>query len=93
MPDGRATVANPPPAFDLPESALISAATDDVVAVYQALLQDYEAHNIGIYGASSGAHLAAQTLVWLQQNQLPRPGLPKAQPPWPATPWPLLAPC
>ena len=49
------------------------AATEDVVAVYQALLQDYPAQNIGIYGASSGAHLAAQTLVWLQQNKLPRP--------------------
>ena len=50
------------------------AATDDVVAVYKALLQDYDADNIGIYGASSGAHLTAQTLVRLQEEGITLPG-------------------
>ena len=50
------------------------AATDDVVAVYQSLLNDYRPENIGIYGASSGAQLTAQTLVRLQENNLALPG-------------------
>lgn len=49
------------------------AATDDVVAVYKVLLENYRAENIGLYGSSSGAILAAQTLVRLQQEQLPLP--------------------
>ena len=50
------------------------AATDDVVAVYQTLLQDYASKNIGIFGASAGAMLSAQTLVRLQRNSIPLPG-------------------
>ena len=49
------------------------AATDDVVAVYTDLLNDYSPEHIGIYGASSGAHLCAQTLVRLQEQGLPQP--------------------
>ena len=50
------------------------AATDDVVAVYQALLKDYRPEHIGIYGTSAGAILSAQTVVRLQQLGLPLPG-------------------
>ena len=49
------------------------AATDDVVAVYKTLLQDYRPENIGIYGSSAGAILCAQTLVRLQQEKIPLP--------------------
>lgn len=49
------------------------AATDDVVAVYQALLHDYLPENIGIFGASAGAILSAQALVRLQQKNMPLP--------------------
>ena len=49
------------------------AATDDVVAVYRALLQDYRPENIGLYGASSGAQLTAKTIVRLQEEKLPLP--------------------
>ena len=49
------------------------AATEDVVAVYRALLKQYRADRIGIYGCSSGAMLTAQTLVALVQADLPLP--------------------
>lgn len=50
------------------------AATDDVLAVYKALLQDYPAENIGLFGWSAGALLTSQTLARLQQEGLPLPG-------------------
>lgn len=49
------------------------AATDDVLAVYQALLKDYKPSQIGIYGSSSGAKLTAQLMVKLQTLNLPLP--------------------
>ena len=49
-------------------------AVEDVVAVYNALLKDYEASNIGIYGCSAGAMLTAQTIAKLLQDDLPLPG-------------------
>ena len=49
------------------------AATDDVVAVYQQLLQQYKPQDIGLFGTSAGAVLAAQALVRLQQQKLPQP--------------------
>ena len=50
------------------------AASNDVVAVYKALLQVYKPANIGIYGCSAGALLTAQTVALLQQEGLPLPG-------------------
>ena len=50
------------------------AATDDALAVYQTLLKDYQAKNIGLYGCSSGAMLCAQLLARLQTEELPMPG-------------------
>ena len=50
------------------------AATDDVVSVYDALLQDYTPEGIGFLGVSSGAQLTAMTLVRLQEQGLPLPG-------------------
>jgi epsilon-lactone hydrolase len=50
------------------------AATDDVVAVYRALLTQHAPQNIGIYGFSAGAMLTAQTVARLQSDELPVPG-------------------
>ena len=50
------------------------AASEDVAAVYKALLKTYKASNIGIYGCSSGGLLAAQSVAWIQAHGLPTPG-------------------
>lgn len=49
------------------------AATDDVAAVYQALLTEHAPQNIGIYGSSAGAFLAAQATACFLTRQLPIP--------------------
>ena len=49
------------------------AASDDALAVYRALLNTYPAQQIGIFGCSSGAMLAAQLMARLQQESLPKP--------------------
>jgi epsilon-lactone hydrolase len=50
------------------------AASEDVAAVYRALLKDYKPGNIGIYGCSAGGILAAEAVAWFQKEHLPRPG-------------------
>jgi acetyl esterase/lipase len=50
------------------------AASEDVAAVYRELLKTYRAENIGIYGCSAGGMLAAMSLAWFQQHDLPVPG-------------------
>jgi monoterpene epsilon-lactone hydrolase len=50
------------------------AASEDVAAVYKALLADHRPEEIGIYGCSAGGILAAQAAAWLQRQGLPRPG-------------------
>jgi acetyl esterase/lipase len=50
------------------------AASQDVAAVYRALLLRYPARNIGIYGGSAGGLLTAETIAWLGAHALPRPG-------------------
>lgn len=52
---------------------IFPAATDDIVAVYRALLQQYAPENIGIYGCSAGAVLSAQSMARFQQEGLPQP--------------------
>ncbi|MDB9953552.1 alpha/beta hydrolase [Porticoccaceae bacterium] len=49
------------------------AATDDAVAVYQALLKEHAPENIGVFGTSAGATLCAQMMVRLQECELPLP--------------------
>ena len=49
------------------------AATEDAVAVYRALLEDYSPPHIGIYGCSAGGLLSAQTIARLQREGLPAP--------------------
>lgn len=50
------------------------AASEDVAAVYAALLERYRPESIGIYGCSAGGIITAQSVVWLQHHGLPRPG-------------------
>jgi monoterpene epsilon-lactone hydrolase len=50
------------------------AASEDVAAVYGALLERYAPEAIGIYGCSAGAILTAQAVAWLAKAGLPRPG-------------------
>jgi acetyl esterase/lipase len=50
------------------------AASEDVAAVYRALLNDYPSQNIGIYGHSAGGALVGMVIAWLQRENLPPPG-------------------
>ncbi len=50
------------------------AASQDVAAVYQALLREYPSQNIGIYGCSAGGLLTAEVTAWLQTHHMPAPG-------------------
>jgi acetyl esterase/lipase len=50
------------------------AASEDVAAVYRALLTQYPAQNIGIYGCSAGGVLAGEAVAWFIHAKLPVPG-------------------
>jgi acetyl esterase/lipase len=58
---------------EAPES-VFPAASQDVAAVYAALLKDYSPKNIGIYGCSAGGILTAESVAWIVTHQLPKPG-------------------
>jgi len=49
------------------------AAVDDALAVYRAVLADHDARHVGIYGASAGGMLTAQTVVRIEREGLARP--------------------
>jgi epsilon-lactone hydrolase len=50
------------------------AASEDVAAVYKALLEHYKPKSIGIYGCSAGGILTAMAAAWFQEKNLPMPG-------------------
>jgi epsilon-lactone hydrolase len=50
------------------------AASEDVAAVYTALLKQYPAKNIGIYGCSAGGVLTGEAVAWMISKKLPVPG-------------------
>lgn len=50
------------------------AASEDVAAVYEALLADYQPENIGIYGCSAGGFITAEAVAWFLKEGLPVPG-------------------
>ncbi len=50
------------------------AASEDVAAVYKALLKQYRPEAIGLYGCSAGGVIAAQATAWFRGHGLPRPG-------------------
>jgi acetyl esterase/lipase len=49
------------------------AANEDVVAVYQALLKQYPAKNVGLYGCSAGGALTGQATAWMLDKKIPVP--------------------
>lgn len=55
-----------------PEHAF-PAASEDVAAVYQALLQQFRPRDIGIYGCSAGGILAAESVAWFAVHHIPQP--------------------
>lgn len=60
--------------YRLAPEHLFPAASEDVAAVYGALLARYKPENIGIYGCSAGGVLTAQSVAWFDAHGLPRPG-------------------
>ena len=50
------------------------AASEDVAAVYKALMKQYQPENIGIYGCSAGGVITAEAVAWFLKQQLPSPG-------------------
>ncbi len=50
------------------------AGVEDVATVFAALLTDYPAARIGIYGGSAGGALTAQAAAWLPAHGLPQAG-------------------
>jgi epsilon-lactone hydrolase len=50
------------------------AASEDVAAVYRALLKQHKPGDIGLYGSSAGATLTAMSMAWFQKEHLPNPG-------------------
>jgi epsilon-lactone hydrolase len=50
------------------------AASDDVEAVYKALLKQYKPADIGIYGCSAGGVLTAESVARIIHDHLPVPG-------------------
>ena len=50
------------------------AASQDVAAVYAALLKQYPATHIGIYGCSAGGILTGESVAWILSHSLPKPG-------------------
>lgn len=56
-----------------PEHAF-PAGSEDVAAVYNALLKDYPAKNIGIYGCSAGGILTGEAVAWFLAKKIPVPG-------------------
>ena len=50
------------------------AASEDVEAVYRALLKQYPAKNIGIYGCSAGGILTGEAVARIINQKLPLPG-------------------
>lgn len=54
--------------------AVFPAASEDVAAVYRALLKDHKPGRIGLFGCSAGGILTAQSLAWFDKEGLPMPG-------------------
>jgi monoterpene epsilon-lactone hydrolase len=50
------------------------AASEDVAAVYTALLRTYKANSIGIYGCSAGGILTGESVAAFRAKGLPNPG-------------------
>lgn len=49
-------------------------ASEDVAAVYRAMIDTCAPDKIGLFGSSAGGLLAAQSIAWFQKEELPLPG-------------------
>jgi acetyl esterase/lipase len=61
--------------YRLAPEFVFPAAVDDAERVYRALLEQYRAQNIGLYGTSAGAVLCSQLLVRLRRTRVPFPAV------------------
>lgn len=68
--------------YRMPPLHPFPAAVDDGVAVYQALLQDYAATDIAIFGASAGGGLTASVTIAARDAGLPLPAAVVLNTPW-----------
>jgi acetyl esterase/lipase len=59
--------------YRLAPAAKFPEASEDVAAVYRAVLRTTPANHVGLYGCSAGGLLTAQSLAWFQHQGLPRP--------------------
>ena len=59
--------------YSLAPDVKFPVASEEVIAVYNALLQDYPASAIGIYGASAGALLTSQVVAGLIKRNIALP--------------------
>jgi monoterpene epsilon-lactone hydrolase len=50
------------------------AASEDVAAVYSALLKSHRPRDVGIYGTSAGGVLTAESMAWIAAHGIPTPG-------------------
>lgn len=60
--------------YRMAPEAKFPAASEDVAAVYRALLEHHRPQDIGLFGCSAGGILAAEAVAWFQAHGLPRPG-------------------
>jgi epsilon-lactone hydrolase len=60
--------------YRLAPENVFPAASEDVAAVYRALIKTYRPQDIGIYGCSAGGVLTAEAIAWFNKVHLPMPG-------------------
>lgn len=60
--------------YRLAPEHVFPAASQDVAAVWRALLERYAPSALGVYGCSAGANLTAQSTAWMLRHDLPPPG-------------------
>src|SRR5665213_1286048 len=60
--------------YALAPEHVFPAASQDVAAVWRALLERHSPSALGVYGCSAGAILTAQSTAWMLRHDLPAPG-------------------
>ena len=60
--------------YRLAPENVFPAASEDVAAVYRALIKTYRLQDIGAYGCSAGGVLTAEAIAWFNKMHLPMPG-------------------
>lgn len=68
--------------YRMPPEHPFPAAVDDGIAVYRALLSDYAAERIAIFGTSAGGGLTASVIISARDRGLPLPAAALMHTPW-----------